>query len=127
MTSGGLRSPAERKRLKARAHRLEPVVWIGGDGLTDGVIAEIERALAAHELIKVRAAGLGREARETAMTEICERCAAQPVQHIGKVLVLFRRKPEPDRKARDRESGVPASRSSNRARATRARRAVRRS
>lgn len=94
MTSGGLRSPAERKRLKARAHRLEPVVWIGGDGLTDAVIAEIERALAAHELIKVRAAGLAREARELALAQICARCAAQPVQHIGKVLVLYRKKPE---------------------------------
>jgi len=53
-------NPAERKALRARAHQLEPVVMIGGKGLTDEVIAEIDRALTAHELIKVRAAGLER-------------------------------------------------------------------
>ncbi|TAN50170.1 MAG: ribosome assembly RNA-binding protein YhbY [Betaproteobacteria bacterium] len=95
MTLEGVLSPAERKALKARAHRLAPAVWIGGDGLTDAVMAEVERALAAQELIKVRAAGLAREARELALAQICERCAAQPVQHIGKVLVLYRKKPEP--------------------------------
>jgi len=88
-------SPALRRDLKARAHGLEPVAWIGDSGLSDALIAEVERALAAHELIKVRAASLGREARETAMAEICERCAAQPVQRIGKVLVIYRKKPEP--------------------------------
>ena len=92
--------PAQRKALKARAHRLEPVVWIGNDGLSDAVVAEIDRALAAQELIKVRAAGLAREARENAMLEICARCAAEPVQHIGKVLVLYRKKPEPEKPAR---------------------------
>ncbi len=94
MKPEGVLSPAQRKALKARAHRLEPVVRVGGDGLTDTVIAEIGRALAAHELIKLRAASLGREARETTLAEICERCAAQPVQHIGKVLVIYRKRPE---------------------------------
>lgn len=94
MSADAALSPAERKALKARAHRLEPVVWIGDDGASDAVIAEIERALAAHALIKIRAASLAREARELALAQICERCAAQPVQHIGKVLVIFRKKPE---------------------------------
>jgi len=97
MSADAMLSPAERKALKARAHRLAPVVWIGGEGASDAVIAEIERALAAHELIKVRAARLAREARELAMAQICERCAAQPVQHVGKVLVLYRKKPEADK------------------------------
>lgn len=57
------------------------------------MIAEIGRALAAHELIKVRAGGMEREAREAALAEICARLEAQPVQHIGKVLVLYREKP----------------------------------
>jgi len=56
-------------------------------------MAEIDRALEAHELIKVRAATLGRDAREAALVEICARLQAQPVQHIGKVLVLYREKP----------------------------------
>ncbi|HTP62249.1 MAG TPA: YhbY family RNA-binding protein [Burkholderiales bacterium] len=87
-------SPIERKKLKARAHALDPVVHLGGKGLTDAVIAEIDRALNAHELIKVRAATLERGAREAALAEICVRLQAQPVQHIGKVLVVHRPKPE---------------------------------
>jgi RNA-binding protein len=87
-------SPAERKALKARAHALDPVIHLGEKGLTEAVVAEVGRALAAHELIKVRAAGLEREAREAALAEICARLDAQPVQHIGKVLVVYRKKRE---------------------------------
>jgi putative YhbY family RNA-binding protein len=87
-------SPIERKKLKARAHALDPIIHLGGKGLTDAVIAEIGRALAAHELIKVRAGALERDAREAALAEICARLQAQPVQHIGKMLVVYRKKPE---------------------------------
>jgi putative YhbY family RNA-binding protein len=86
-------TPAERKLLKARAHSLEPVVLIGGKGLTDEVVTEVDRALAAHELIKVRAPALDREAREEALRTLCEKTRAEAVQHIGKVLVLYRPKP----------------------------------
>jgi RNA-binding protein len=58
------------------------------------VLAEIGRALAAHELIKVRAGGMERDERETAFETICARLGAQPVQHIGKVFVLYRKKPD---------------------------------
>ncbi|MDH4191807.1 MAG: YhbY family RNA-binding protein [Betaproteobacteria bacterium] len=102
-------SPAERKVLKARAHRLEPVVLIGDKGLSDALIAEVERALAAHELIKLRAPGLERDEREAALAELCTRCGAQPVQHIGKVLVLYRKAPPEGKSA-------PASRNIRRAR-----------
>jgi RNA-binding protein len=81
--------------LKARAHALDPIVHLGEKGLTEAVIAEIGCALAAHELIKVRAGGLERDAREAALAEICARLDAQAVQHIGKVLVIYRQKPEP--------------------------------
>jgi RNA-binding protein len=77
--------------LKARAHRLEPVVIIGGKGLTDEVVKEVDRALAAHELIKVRAPALERAAREEALSSLCERTGAEAVQAIGKVFVLFRK------------------------------------
>ena len=80
--------------LKARAHSLEPVVLIGNKGLTDEVVTEVDRALTVHELIKVRAPALDREAREEAFKSLCERTAAEPVQHIGKVFVLYRKKPE---------------------------------
>jgi RNA-binding protein len=85
-------TPAERKALKAKAHKLDPVVHIGAKGMTDEVIAEIDRALHAHELIKVRAAGLERNAREEAFGLIAKNTGAEPVQHIGKVFVLFRKK-----------------------------------
>jgi putative YhbY family RNA-binding protein len=87
-------SPIERKKLKARAHAVNPIIHLGGKGLTEAVIAEIGRALDAHELIKVRAGSMERDAREAALAEICSRLDAQPVQHIGKVLVVYRKKPE---------------------------------
>jgi RNA-binding protein len=83
---------ADRKALKPKAHKLEPVVQIGSKGLTDEVIAEIERALSAHELIKVRAAGLQRRARDEALDSICRKTGAQEVQQVGKVFVIFRKK-----------------------------------
>ena len=85
---------SERKALKARAHKLEPVVHIGAKGLTEEVVAEIQRALKAHELIKVRAGGLERDARDEALLLICEKTGAQAVQQVGKVFVLYRKNDE---------------------------------
>jgi putative YhbY family RNA-binding protein len=85
---------ARRSELRARAHALSPVVMIGDKGLTDSVVAEVERALAAHELIKVKAATDDREARVAWMAGLCERLGAQPVQSIGKILVIWRENPE---------------------------------
>jgi RNA-binding protein len=73
------------------------VVIVGDKGLTDPVIAEIDRALKAHELIKVRAAIDDRDARGTWMATICARLEAHAVQQIGKVLVIFRENPEENR------------------------------
>lgn len=86
---------AELRSLRARAHAQHPILQLGEKGLTDAVIAEIDRALAHHELIKVRAAPLDRAAREVALASICERTGAHAVQHIGKMLVLYRPKPQP--------------------------------
>jgi RNA-binding protein len=85
---------SQRKALKARAHKLEPVVQIGAKGLTDEVVAEIDRALKVHELIKVRAGGLERGERDQALGSICEKTGAQAVQQVGKVFVLFRKNDE---------------------------------
>jgi len=87
-------SAAQRKSLKARAHPLEPVVVIGNKGITDEVLKEVEAALKAHELIKVRAPGLERDARDEAMHTLCERTGAESVQAIGKVLVIYRKRDE---------------------------------
>ena len=86
-------SPIERRALKAQAHALDPVVRIGDQGLTPAVILEVERNLKAHELIKVRASTDDREARESWLHEICLALHAAPVQHIGKMLVIWRKKP----------------------------------
>lgn len=84
---------AERKTLKAKAHKLEPVIQIGAKGLTDEVVAELERALSAHELIKVRAGSLDRVARDRVFSSIREKTGAEAVQQVGKVFVIYRKRP----------------------------------
>jgi len=83
-------TPAERQHLKGEAHPLNPVVLIGNDGLTPAVLKEIDLSLKAHELIKIKAAGAQREVRERWLEQICSDLQAQPVQHIGKTLVIYR-------------------------------------
>lgn len=85
---------AERRALRADAHHLDPVVMIGGDGLTDPVLKETDSALKAHGLIKVRVLGDDRAAREAILAQICEQLNAAPIQHIGKLLVIWRPIPE---------------------------------
>lgn len=87
-------TPAERRALRARAHLLQPVVMIGEAGLTFAVIREIDINLNSHELIKIRVLGPDRERRESLIAEICAALDASPVQRIGKILVVFRPRPE---------------------------------
>lgn len=88
----------ERAALKARAHAMEPVVHVGHGGVTDAVIAEIDRNLTAHELIKVRAGAAERDERQEMLDTISARTDAAVVQTVGKVMVLWRpRPPELDR------------------------------
>ena len=87
-------TPAERSTLRAEAHALSPVVIIGEAGLTPGVLKEIDASLNSHGLIKVRVFGDDREARVTIYDTICEKLDAAPVQHIGKLLVVYRPKKE---------------------------------
>ena len=92
-------TPAQRKALRAQAHHLDPVVSIGADGLTPGVLKEADAALAAHGLIKLRMFSDSREQRESALRALAERLGAAAVQHIGKLLVLWRPKPAAARSA----------------------------
>ena len=85
---------SERRALRARAHHLHPVVMIGDAGLTPAVLKELDTALKSHELIKVRVLGDDRGRREGLIGEICAALDAGPVQHIGKILVIFRPRPE---------------------------------
>lgn len=85
---------AERKALRALAHHLDPVVTVGDAGLTPAVLAETGRALTAHGLIKIRVHGDDREQRLAILDEICSTLGCAPVQAIGKLLVVWREKPE---------------------------------
>ena len=96
-------TPRRRSELRAEAHKLDPVVIIGDKGLTDEVVAEIDRSLKAHELIKVRAATDDRAARHEWLAAICGRLSAEPVQEIGKVFVIYRENPPEEEAPRRRE------------------------
>lgn len=86
-------TPGELRALKARAHALDPVVQIGDGGLTAAVRNEIDCSLDAHELIKIRVAGENRDTRSDILRSVCEDLGATAVQHIGKILVIYRDKP----------------------------------
>jgi putative YhbY family RNA-binding protein len=105
-----LLSPDERRAFCAQAHGLDPVVMIGDQGLTPAVLKEIERALTAHELIKVRAFTDEREQRSGWFEEICDSLTAAPIQHIGKMLVIWRKSEEKARAAAKKASKPKAPR-----------------
>lgn len=86
-------SSVERRELRARAHNLNPVVSIAENGLTEAVLKEIEVNLNAHELIKIRVYGDSRENRVAYLEQICTKLGAADVQHIGKLLVIYRPAP----------------------------------
>ncbi len=90
-------TPAERREHRANAHHLDPVVLVGGDGLTPAVKKEIDAALNAHGLIKVRVFGDDRAARELMYQELAAELNAAPIQHIGKLLVFWRPIPPKER------------------------------
>ena len=100
-------SPRRRSELRAEAHKLKPTVLIGDKGLTDEVLAEIERSLKAHELIKVRAAASERDARDAWLEAICARLQAHPVQRIGKVFVIYRENPQERKPKKVEKTGSP--------------------
>ncbi len=83
----------DRKQLRAEAHHLSPVVMVGNEGLTAAVKREVEAALNAHGLIKVRIFSDDRTAREAMLIQLSDELNAAPIQHIGKLLVLWREKP----------------------------------
>ena len=98
---------AERREHRAAAHHLDPVVMIGADGLTEAVVLAVDAALAAHGLVKVRAASPEREARAAMLAALAERLGAAPVQHIGRLLVLWRPVPPKDKTLRDDRGAGP--------------------
>ncbi|PTR07976.1 putative YhbY family RNA-binding protein [Nitrosospira sp. Nsp5] len=83
-----------RRALRVLAHTIRPIVRIGAEGLSENVIHELDQGLKSHELIKVRVFSDGREIRNALLQEMCHRLEAAPVQHIGKILVIYRPKPD---------------------------------
>lgn len=101
-------TPAQRKDHRASAHHLDPVVMIGGDGLTAAVTREIDAALKAHGLIKVRVFSDDRASREQIFAQLADELDAAPIQHIGKLLVFWR--PIPPKEKAEREDRMPGPR-----------------
>ncbi len=101
-------TPAQRKEHRAAAHHLDPVVMIGAEGATAAVEKELDAALNAHGLIKVRVFSDDRAAREALLAELAEKLSAAPIQHIGKLLVLWR--PIPPKAKPEREDRMPGPR-----------------
>ncbi|WP_291476938.1 YhbY family RNA-binding protein [Acidovorax sp.] len=101
-------TPAERREHRANAHHLDPVVLVGGDGLTTAVQKEIDAALNAHGLIKVRIFNDDRAARELIYQQLAADLNAAPIQHIGKLLVLWR--PQPAKERTPDEDRMPGPR-----------------
>ncbi len=99
-------TPAQRKEKRADAHHLDPVVMIGADGLTPAVVKETDAALKAHGLIKVRVLSDDREMRGAILDQLADELDAAPIQHIGKLLILWR--PIPERERTEREGSMPA-------------------
>jgi len=101
-------TPAQRKEHRSSAHHLDPVVMIGGDGLTPAVEKEVNLALNAHGLIKIRIFSDDREARNGMLAQLAENLSAAPIQHIGKLLVLWR--PMPPKEKAERQDRMPGPR-----------------
>lgn len=84
----------KKRQLRKLGHTLKPLVIIGGNGLTDSVIAEIDSTIAFHELIKVRVNAEERSDRDAMIETLCERTGSELIQRIGHIALIFRRNPE---------------------------------
>lgn len=85
-----------KQELKAKAHKLKPIVLMGNHGLSESVVKEIDRGLHDHELIKIRIPGSDREAKQAVFLEACELTHAEPIQLMGSVGIIYRKNPKKD-------------------------------
>jgi len=97
-----------KRELRRRGHALKPVVLIGGAGLTEAVVREIDLSLEHHELMKVRLGGVDRGTRQQLIASICESCHADMVQSIGHIALIYRRQANPRHAARSKQAPARA-------------------
>ena len=91
-------SPANKKHMRTIGHSLNPIVTVATKGLTDSVIAEIDRALNDHELIKVKLSVGDRDLKKQAIIDICEKVNGEAIQIIGHILLIYRKADKPNPK-----------------------------
>ncbi|MFM0437818.1 YhbY family RNA-binding protein [Paraburkholderia strydomiana] len=103
-------SSDQRAELRSQAHALKPVVLVGAEGLTDAVLAEIKVHLAAHQLIKIRVFGDEREERIAIYEQICDTLNAAPIQHIGKLLVIWKPEAAAQPAVKSKRGALPSAR-----------------
>ncbi|ACE83598.1 YhbY family RNA-binding protein [Cellvibrio japonicus] len=95
-------NPDRKKQFRTIGHKLNPIVTIAGNGLSEGVVAELTRALDDHELIKVKLALAEREERKLVVEELAELPGVEIIQEIGKVVLLYK----PNKKANPKLSNL---------------------
>lgn len=88
----------DRRAMRRIGHHLEPVIIVGDGGVSEGLIQETDRALADHELIKVRLPAADREDRHALAEALCEACGAELMQSIGRIILIYRKAEQPDPK-----------------------------
>jgi RNA-binding protein len=87
----------QKKQFKSIGHHLKPIVTVAENGLTEGVLAELDRALNDHELIKIQLRLADREERKVIIDELCQKSSSILVQSIGKVALIYRKNPQPNK------------------------------
>lgn len=76
--------------LRGQAHGIKPLLQVGGKGVTDSLVAELDGALEHHELVKIKVTATDRDERDAMIEQLAERSSAAVVQRIGHVVVLYR-------------------------------------
>lgn len=87
----------QKKQFKSIGHHLKPIVTVADNGLTEGVLAELDRALNDHELIKIQLRLAEREDRKAIIDDLCQKSSSILVQSIGKVALIYRKNPQPNK------------------------------